>query len=386
MKKIAWIGLGKLGLPCASVISKKFEVVGYDINIGIEAPFRIADTIEDCINGADIIFVAVPTPHAPEYSGDKPSSHLAPRDFDYSIVKSVLTKLSQYRNKDQHVVLVSTVMPRTIRREFAKLIPDLVYNPSLIATGTVAEDFVNPDIIILGNTDGKNNPAIEKLFNMYGNVCHRQIRYTVGTWEEAEITKISYNVFATMKVNFVNTLNDISRGVGHSNIDVITNNLFAASKRLHSPDYMTKAGMGIAGPCHPRDINAMEWLVENLHLGYETFGEMMHVREVHANNLARKLCSYGKEIVILGIGFKKNLPDTDGSYSLLVAHYLKKLGCTVHIHDPLNSQIYYSENPCVYLLSQPHSWISDYDFADGSTIVDPWRTGLQITNCTVVKY
>ena len=51
-------------------------------------------------------------------------------------------------NNKQVVVLISTVLPGTIRREFAPIMTNvkLIYNPYLIAMGTVAEDMINPEI------------------------------------------------------------------------------------------------------------------------------------------------------------------------------------------------------------------------------------------------
>ena len=90
--KIGFIGLGKLGMPCAEVIAKKeHSVLGYDIN-KVESDYVIVeDSIEDAVKDRDIVFVAVPTPHDPAYDGRTPTAHLEPKDFSYDIVKEVLT-------------------------------------------------------------------------------------------------------------------------------------------------------------------------------------------------------------------------------------------------------------------------------------------------------
>ena len=91
--KIAFIGCGKLGLPCAEAIVRKGHTVkGYDI-----APVKsdlvfIKDTIQEAVEDAGIVFVAVPTPHEQEYDGRLPTAHLPPRDFNYDIVKEVLVE------------------------------------------------------------------------------------------------------------------------------------------------------------------------------------------------------------------------------------------------------------------------------------------------------
>ena len=123
------IGLGKLGLPCATVMNEHYDVSGYDTQ-HINAPFKLYGDITDCIADSDYIFVAVPTPHDREYGGETPTSHLPVKDFDYSIVKNVLVEIANTLTVNQQVVLISTVLPGTTRREFAPIIPNIIYNRS----------------------------------------------------------------------------------------------------------------------------------------------------------------------------------------------------------------------------------------------------------------
>lgn len=80
--KVAFIGLGKLGLPCAEKIASMHEVVGYDIAPRTSGAIRIARDLARCIAGCKLVFLAVPTPHDPSYDGSRPSAHLPNRDFD----------------------------------------------------------------------------------------------------------------------------------------------------------------------------------------------------------------------------------------------------------------------------------------------------------------
>ena len=142
--QVSMIGLGKLGLEAANVINKSYPVIGYDIN-PVVATFLVRDTIKDAVQDSKFIFVAVPTPHHPEYSGSDPTSHLPPKDFDYTILKSVLIEISKHLKPEQQVCVICTVMPGTTRRELATIIPNILYNPCVIAQGTVAKDFENPE-------------------------------------------------------------------------------------------------------------------------------------------------------------------------------------------------------------------------------------------------
>ena len=114
--KIGFIGFGKLGQPCGEVIAEKgHDVVAYDIaNIDTHIPMK--STIAETVDGRDIVFVAVPTPHDPLYDGSEPSHHLEPKDFGYDIVKHVVEEANKHMTKDQLLVLISTVLPGTVCR------------------------------------------------------------------------------------------------------------------------------------------------------------------------------------------------------------------------------------------------------------------------------
>ena len=155
--KIGFIGLGKLGMPCAEAIADKgFDVAGYDIVRKSSDKLDIRDSLKDLVEDRDIVFVATPTPHEEGYDGREPTSHLPVKDFNYEADTKVLTKCNQYMNNDQTLVLISTVLPGTIRREFEPLMTNtkLLYNPYLIAMGTVANDMISPEFIMIGTRKG----------------------------------------------------------------------------------------------------------------------------------------------------------------------------------------------------------------------------------------
>ena len=155
--KIGFIGLGKLGMPCAETIAKKgFDVAGYDIERKSSELVEIRESIEDVCRDRDIVFVATPTPHEEGYDGREPTSHKQVKDFNYDSVKKVLTKCNKHMGQTQSLVLISTVLPGTIRRELAPLVTNvkLLYNPYLIAMGTVADDMLSPEFIMIGTKKG----------------------------------------------------------------------------------------------------------------------------------------------------------------------------------------------------------------------------------------
>jgi len=377
--KIGFIGLGKLGMPCAEAIAKKgFDVAGYDILPKTSNFIEIREDIEDVCRDRDIVFVATPTPHEDGYDGREPTSHLPVQDFNYDAVKKVLTKCNKHMGPVQTLVLISTVLPGTCRREFEPLVTNtkLIYNPYLIAMGTVADDMINPEMIMIGSKNGMagTNCKIrsELLESFYNQVCENFPRVEFGTYEEVESMKIFYNTFISNKVALVNMIQDVAHKLGNMNVDVVTQALAKSTKRIVSPAYM-KAGMGDGGACHPRDNIALRWLAKDLDLGYDMFESIMTARERQAENMAKAILTHGKNVWFSSDSYKPGTDLVHGSSSLLVQHYIVKHG----------GQIVNGIDTPVEVIVLVHE--TDQVSADENTIIfDPWRSYPEAEN--VVYY
>ena len=383
--KIGFIGVGKLGKDAAEVMAEKHDVIGYDITEVQPENFKMVPTIKEVVQERELIFVAVPTPHHPDYDGRYPTSHLPNKDFNYNIVNEVLEEVNKHVNKDQLVVLISTVLPGTIRREFIDRISNarFIYNPYLIAMGTVKWDMVNPEMIIIGTEDGSETGDAKLLLDFYHTFITEGTRYEIGTWDEAEAIKIFYNTFISTKVALVNMIQDVAEKSGNMNVDVVTGALERSTYRILGPAYM-KAGMGDGGGCHPRDNIALRYMAEELNLGYDLFDAIMDAREKQAKNLAEKLVIEADiadlPVVILGEAYKPDVHYKDGSSSILVGHYCEYF-------SPEDKVIYDPETPikAVYLLGHMGKH-HDYNFPEGSIIVDPWRSFKTDKDIKVIHY
>ena len=365
--KIGFIGLGKLGMPCAEAISKKgYDVAGYDIAQRTSDLIKIKNSIKDVCKDRDIVFVATPTPHEEGYDGREPTSDKEVKDFDYTSVKKVLQECNNHMTETQSLVLISTVLPGTIRRELAPLVTNvkLLYNPYLIAMGTVAEDMLNPEMIMIGTKKGVYATAIKarQLESFYNSICENNPRIEFGTWEETESMKIFYNTFISNKIALVNMIQDVAQKLGHVDVDKVTKALSKSTKRIVSPAYM-KAGMGDGGACHPRDNIALRWLAKDLGLGYDMFESIMTAREKQAENMAIEILKHGENVFFTSDSYKPGTDMVDGSYSLLVQHYVKELGGQI-----VNG----IDNP-VHVIVRVHE--TDQVSADNNTVIfDPWRS------------
>jgi UDPglucose 6-dehydrogenase len=406
-EKIGFIGLGKLGLECAEVFAEQHEVRGYDVCERHSDLVKISSA-QDTIHHSDWIFIAVPTPHAEGYDGSVPSSHMEPRDFGHDAVRDAIAKINQHADTSKKVVLISTVLPGTTRRHFIDLLDtrhQFLYNPYLIAMGSVKWDMVNPEMVMIGTRDGDRNALAGELIDIYRTIMQNDPRYVVGTWDECEAIKIFYNTFISAKVGLANMIQDFAMRIGNINVDVVTDALAQSTMRIMGPKYMT-AGMGDAGACHPRDNIALRWLAQEYDIGYDLFDTIMRAREVQAQNLANFLLATSEQhgnlpIVLHGKAYKPDVPYCIGSYSTLVGHYIESAGRSVFYVDPLADDprgvITAFNRPAVVLMA--HNRVITYgytgsdqedahyfDFQPGSVIVDPWRKIPSVPGCQVIHY
>ena len=179
--KIGFMGLGKLGLPVAlAVESRGHSVIGYDPSAQVK---EILDTkklmyreiwaqkhldkskieiksVEDVVGESEIIFVPIQTPHGDKFEGVTriPDDRA---DFDYTYLKKGIKDLAEeiwHQQSKKVVIVISTVLPGTIRREIKPIIDDnpyfkICYNPFFIAMGTTMRDFLHPEFILFGHDD-----------------------------------------------------------------------------------------------------------------------------------------------------------------------------------------------------------------------------------------
>jgi UDPglucose 6-dehydrogenase len=403
--KIGFVGLGKLGLDCAEVMAEKYTVHGYDIYPRTSDSVKVCATPSEMIDNSDWIFIAVQTPHAEGYDGSVPSSHMEPKDFGHDAVKDAISMVNEHATEPKKIVLISTVLPGTTRRHFYSMLDSkhqFLYNPYLIAMGSVKWDFANPEMVMIGTETGDAN-EMEDLIELYRPLMKNNPRYVTGTWDECESIKIFYNTFISAKVGLVNMIQDFALKIGNINVDVVTDALAKSTMRIMGSKYMT-AGMGDSGACHPRDNIALRWLAKEYDIGYDMFDTIMAAREVQAKNLADFLVAHadGKPIVIHGKAYKPDVPFCIGSYSTLIGFYIEEQGLPVKYVDPIADNpkdvVESIDEPSIILYAHnryvTYGYTGQYtkddtfycDIPKGSVIVDPWRRLPDLTDIEVIHY
>ena len=210
---VGFLGLGKLGLPVSLAVEDKgHKIFGFDISEQTLDDIKkrkirykeewvdkllpntklIINNINDLVKNSEIIFVPIQTPHDPKYEGVTriPEKRI---DFDYTYLKSGIKDLSEAienNGEDKVVIIISTVLPGTIRSQIKPLLgkhTKLCYNPFFIAMGSTIRDFLHPEFILFGVDDEQAATKAQNFTKQYDSLFYKT------TIENAELIKVSYN-------------------------------------------------------------------------------------------------------------------------------------------------------------------------------------------------
>ena len=401
--KVGFLGLGKLGLPVALAIeSKGHHVCGTDISdktldniknkkigykeIWVEdflknTKLKILD-VAGVVKNSDIIFVPIQTPHEEKYEGITriPKQRA---DFNYQYLIDGMKQLSEEIDKNRKskiVIIISTVLPGTIRKEIKPFLSDkikLCYNPFFIAMGSTMRDFLHPEFVLFGVDD---LDAYKVCKEFYKTITNAPLYET--TIENAELIKVTYNTMISTKIAFSNTIMELCHKLPNTNVDDVTNALKLANRRLISGYYMD-GGMGDGGGCHPRDNIAMSYLSDKLNISHNWFEHIMQQREKQTEWLVDLIIenSNNLEINILGKSFKAESNLTLGSPAILLNNILKEKGIETKIWDPIVDGNYekfaakfkWTLKPQLFFIATKHEEFNKFPFFPGSIVIDPWR-------------
>lgn len=349
--KVSVIGLGKLGSSLSACFaSKGYEVIGYDVNeknnimfnqglapideTNLDVYFKKykkkfkSNNLREAIMKTNISFIVVPTPSSKNGS------------FSAKYANDVFKNISEImkEKKSYHLfVLVSTVLPCTSRNILLKNFYDkkisnfgYCYSPAFIALGEIIKNFLNPDFLLIGQSNIK---AGNTLKNFYKSIYKKKMNYCQMSIESAEIAKLSVNTYITNKISYANMISEITQRIPFANIDDVTNAI--GSDGRIGKKYL-KAGLGFAGPCFPRDNKAISFIGKSI--GADTSlaktTEKFNLN-LNKNNLNKYLKYFSKKdtIAIFGLSYKPNTNSLDESQSLHLSNLIAKKRFKVICHD-----------------------------------------------------
>jgi UDPglucose 6-dehydrogenase len=291
---------------------------------------------EDCraaVLATDVTFIMVPTPS--EASGG----------FSMKYVLSAAEKIgAALRSKPEWhlVVLSSTVMPGCTGGELLPALEahsgkkcgrdfGLCYNPEFIALGSVIRDMLNPDMILIGESDNRSGELLEKL---YRDVCDSNPRIQRMNYVNAELTKLSVNTFVTTKISYANMLAQVCERLPGADADVVTSAIGCDSRI--GQKYL-KGALGYGGPCFPRDNVAFSALARATGapaLLAEATDQLNKRQVPRLAEIIHARLPKGGTVGILGLSYKPHTEVTEESQGLQLAKFLSTAGVSVVVYDP----------------------------------------------------
>jgi len=430
-KGISVVGLGKLGAPMAiAMASRGLRVIGVDADeskvcaINERRPpvfepglpellhstadrLTASREIEPAVCATKITFIVVATPSEPR------------GDFSLRFVLPVCEAIGRaLRSKSEfHLVcLTSTVLPGTtsgpvlealekssgkqVGRDFG-----LCYSPEFIALGSVIRDFLNPDFLLIGESDPHSGSVLESL---YRQVCKNSPAVARMNFVNAELAKLAVNTYITTKISFANMLARICEQLPKANVDVVTEAIGLDSRI--GGKYL-KGAISYGGPCFPRDNLALTYLAHELGAPADIAESTHRFNSAQVSWLADLVQQYAaprETIGILGLTYKPDTDVVEQGAGILLAHELAARDVPVVVFDPasprsvcapLGDQVRFAatSKECIALASvvvlatpwpdfisiPPIEWARH---KPARTVVDCWRAVPHLATADGIRY
>jgi len=424
MLKVSVIGMGNLGVPIACSIAKHgdCEVIGIDtnqeivdmINRGTSPTMECDGVLPELVSNGklsasslytsvadtDITIIIVGTPSNPDGS-------FSIAQVEKAITSTGLAVRDKVQAGNYHLVVVlSTLMPGHGRQLVAALenatgmLYDsgsygFVYNPELVAIGTVSRDFLAPDVIVVGEAK-QEDPAAERWTSFYRDCVianahvHEYWPTAVMSLESAELFKLWLNTIVAGKISIANAIAAMCEAISGADAIDVTDALGYDRRIGHR---FLRPGMGYGGTCFPRDIPAMQYAMSKTDIDLDYFLVPMAVdcvNEQTHKRIMRHIQRYvqpGDTVAVLGVAFKHGVGIVTGSQSCRLIEELIDYGYNVSVYDPYvkdddipaGARRYKTAQGCitranvVVLADMESLELRGLSYEENQVVVDVWR-------------
>lgn len=427
IRRIAVAGLGKLGACIAATFAHRgFEVIGLEIDqakvkavnrrqapvdepmlpeIIAQAGSRLRATtqVSEAVEQSDATFFVPPTPSQPEGSFSN--------EYLLQALRSV-AEAARARAKQRYVFVVnSTVTPGSCDAVFKPLLEDILqgrcgqdfglcYNPEFIALGNVIRGLLEPDFVLIGESDPLSGALLEEVYKRF---CLNAPPIERMSNLNAELAKICVNCAVTMKISFVNQLSAVCAKIPGADPGVILKAI-GKDHRI-GPDYL-KPGLGYGGPCFPRDNRLFQYTARSVGVEASLAEATDKINEAVNSRLLQTVLTHspGGPVAVLGLAYKPFTNVIDCSPGIWLCQQLAERGCQVYAHDYAAidsaatvltngrirlvsdaSELLHRPELRTFVLSTP--WFSYRElfhsnlqaFEPGTVVIDPWSLLADLT-------
>ncbi|KIL47048.1 nucleotide sugar dehydrogenase [Jeotgalibacillus campisalis] len=348
-RRVAVVGLGYVGLPVAVGFSRKYEVIGYDVNVsrinalkqGHDATGELSSAElksaaihftadAEKLGTCHLIIVAVPTPitstNEPDLTHLKEVSRTLGKIMADGVIIVYESTVYPGATEEVCIPLLEEVSGRTAGKDFF-----VGYSPERINPGDQEHTFTSINKVVAA----QDEKTLETIHAYYQSVIDADV-YKASSLKVAEAAKIIENTQRDINIALMNEIAMIFREL---EIDTFEALEAASTKWNFLPFYPGLVGGHCIGVdpyyliykakaagyqphflCAAREVNDYmpEYIVKSLL-------EQVVMQKMNTKDLT---------VTLLGITFKQNIPDIRNSKALEIAELLQNLGIRVQVCDP----------------------------------------------------
>jgi len=292
-----------------------------------EARLRFTTQLEEAVEDAEIIFLALPTPPGADGSADLRyvlgvADHLGKILKDYKVIVNKSTVPVGTADK------VCAAIAKNYKGEY-----DVVSNPEFLREGVAVDDFMKPDRVVVGT---RSERAKKLMSDLYAPFVRQGNPVIFMDERSSELTKYAANSFLATKISFMNEIAQLCERMG-ADVDMVRRGIGSddrIGKRFLFP------GIGYGGSCFPKDVQALIKSSDEVQYDFEILKAVEKVNAYQKLHLVEKIIAYykgnltGKHFALWGLAFKPNTDDIREAPALSIIDELTKVGATITAYDP----------------------------------------------------
>jgi UDPglucose 6-dehydrogenase len=276
---------------------------------------------KEAVDGARVVFIALPTP--PDEDGSADTSYIegAIDDFGPSLDRGTV------------VVLKSTVPVGSVARfqrhlDVFGVGATVISNPEFLREGSAVGDFLHPDRIVIGT---RSQEAAEVMLELYQSL---QAPVVVTDPASSEMIKYASNAYLATRITFANAIANLCESVGADVKDVLLGMGYDRRVGFH----FLNPGPGYGGSCFPKDTRALVAIADDAGYDFSLLRGVIEVNELQRHRVVDKVRAAldldGATIGLWGLAFKAGTDDIRESPAVFLAQELMEAGALVQAFDP----------------------------------------------------
>jgi UDPglucose 6-dehydrogenase len=322
---------------------------------------RFTSSYAEAVPGADVVFVAVQTPSAPDGSPDLRFLRSAAEsvaqnlDHDFTVVVNKSTVPIGSGNWVDAILRDSFAQrtDRPVGCEFA-----VASNPEFLREGNAIHDTLFPDRIVIGSDNPRSLEVLNQLYRPIINQTFTAPSFSprpddlgavplVSTdLASAELIKYAANAFLALKISYVNEIGKLSAKVGADITEVARG--IGLDQRIGSR--FLQPGVGWGGSCFGKDTRALIATAAEYNYDMPIVQAARDVNDRQRALAVERLQDElrilkGRKIGLLGVAFKPNTDDLRDAPAVDIANLLLARGARVKLHDPVAGERFRREQP-----------------------------------------